>query len=392
MAALQIRPVRTESDWHDFLHLPLKIYRHHPAWIRPLDKDVRDPFRPEKNRLYGHGSAAGVWLAIDGGEVVGRIAAFVNKKKYAYSFDYPVGGMGFFESVDDARVAFALFDRAREWLEARGMKAMDGPINFGEKDRWWGLIIDNFTDPPYYCQNFNPDYYVSFFEQYGFKIFYKQYLLRRPVNSELSEKYIEKAERLRRDGNYRVVTIRKKYLPRFAEDFRRVYNRAWVKHESQKEMTRAQAMAVMKALKPIIDEDLIYFTYYKDEPVGFFISIPEINEVVRYLNGRLDLWGKVKFFYYLKVKKVVRTAMGLVFGVVPEHQGKGMEGLMVDAARRRVVPKGKYDRIITNWVGDFNPKMLHIVENMGMKRYRTMATYRYIFDSGIPFARAPIIA
>ncbi len=391
MAAIQMHPVRTESDWHEFLHLPVKIYRDHSAWIRPLDKDVRDTFDPAKNRLYDHGSEAEVWLARRNGEVVGRIAAFVNKKKYAHSFDYPVGGMGFFEAVNDREVAFALFDQARAWLEARGMKAMDGPINFGEKDRWWGLIIDNFDDPPYYCQNFNPDYYVSFFEEYGFRIFYKQFILRRPVNSDLSEKYIQKAERLRKDPNYRVTTISKKQLPRFAEDFRRVYNQAWVKHESQKEMTRDQAMAIMKALKPIIDEDLIYFAYYKDAPVGFFISIPEINEVVRHLNGRLDTWGKVKFFYYLKIKKVVRTIMGLVFGVVPEHQGKGLEGLMVDAARQTIVPKRKYDWIITNWVGDFNPKMLYIVQNMGMKTYRTMATYRYIFDPAIPFERAPII-
>ncbi len=387
----RIEPVQSGKDRQDFLHLPLSIYADNPAWIRPLDKDVLTPFDPAKNPLYRHGSEAQLWVARRNGRPVGRIAAFINRKKYAHSFDYPVGGVGFFESVNDKAVAFALFDTARAWLEARGMKAMDGPINFGEKDRWWGLIIDNFTDPPYYCQNFNPPYYVDFFEEYGFRIFYKQLLFRRAVSSDLSEKYIQKAERIRQNPRYSVETISKRRLPKYAEDFRRIYNKAWVKHESQKEMTHDQAMTIMRALKPILDEDLVYFAYYDGEPVGFFISIPEINEVVRHLNGRLDWWGKIKFAYHLKIRKSVRTIMGLVFGVVPEHQGKGLEGYMVDAARQTVVPKRKYDSIITNWVGDFNPKMIHIVEGMGMRRYRTMATYRFIFDPAIPFERSPII-
>ncbi len=386
-----IEPVRTPADVSDFLRLPLKIYANQPAWIRPLDKDVLHVFDPRKNPLYTYGSEAQRWIARSNHQVVGRIAAFINRKKYALSFEYPVGGIGFFEAVNDKNVAFALFDTARDWLESRGMKAMDGPINFGEKDRWWGLIIENFVDPPYYCQNFNPPYYVEFFEEYGFRIFYKQLLFKRAVSSDLAEKYIQKAERIRQNPRYSIQTIRKQYLPKYAEDFRHVYNKAWIKHESQKEMTHDQAMSIMKKLRPILDEDLIYFAYYDEEPVGFFISIPEINEVIRYLNGRIDWWGKLKFAYYLKVKKVVRTIMGLVFGVTPEHQGKGLEGYMVDAARQTIVPKRKYESIITNWVGDFNPKMIHIVQGMGMKQYRAMATYRFIFDPQIHFERAPII-
>ncbi len=388
---MELIEVATPKDVKDFHKVPFIIYKNDPNWIPHLKQDVEAVFDKNKNKFFRHGEATRWILKNDKGELIGRVAAFINKKT-AHTYKQPTGGMGFFEVINDKKAAFKLFDACKQWLEERGMEAMDGPINFGEKDKFWGLIIENFTTPPYYGQNYNPKYYVDFFESYGFKIYYKQLIFQRSIDEPLQEKYRERAERIARNPKYRVETIKKNNLEKYAEDFRTVYNRAWVTHESFKGMSKVQAMAIMKQLKPVLDEELIYFVYYEDKPVGFYISLPELNEIFRYVNGNLNLFGKLKFLYH-KWKGTCRTSFGVAFGIDPDHQGKGLEGAIFQEMERvlRNAKKRRYDNIIITWIGDFNPKMIRIIEGLGGKPLRIMATYRKLFDENAEFERSPII-
>ena len=345
---------------------------------------------PNKTNFLGHGEAARFLLKRNNGEVIGRVAVFINQK-LSKTFKQPTGGLGFFECIQDKEAAFMLFNTCKEWLEERNIEAMDGPVNFGEKDKFWGLIVQNFDDPPYYGQTYNPPYYVDFFEEYGFQVYYFQHVFKRDYHAKLQDKFLERAERIAKNPKLRIEKINTKYLEKYAEDFRTVYNRAWVTHDNFKGMSKVQAMAIMKTMKPIIDPNLMYFAYFEDNPVGFYLSLPELNQAFRYVKGNLNLWGKLKFLFHKKMG-AIDTSFGVAFGIDPDFQGKGLEGAIFKEYEKNIRPyPDRYKNLIITWIGDFNPKMIRIIENLGGEEYRRLATYRFLFDRTKEFERAPII-
>lgn len=387
---MQIVEVSSPKHIKEFLKIHRTIYKGDEHFISHLDQDIEKVFDEKDNKFFRHGECTRWILQDNSGKTIGRVAAFINRKE---KLEQPTGGVGFFECIDNKEAAFLLFDTCKAWLAERNMEAMDGPINFGEKDKYWGLIIDNFEAPPYYCQNYNPEYYVKFFQDYGFDIYYKQLIYRRLVKDKMQEKFAERAERVRSNPKYSIRNIKKAQLDKFTEDFRQIYNAAWGKREGDKfsGMHEAQAKAIMKTIKPVIDEDLTHFVYYEDKPVAFYISLPEINQVFKHMNGNFNWWGKIKFLWHLKVKKSCKTSFGIAFGIHPDFQGKGLEGAIIDNVRAHIQPTVKYDDIIITWIGDFNPKMIAIIESLGANLYRTMATYRFLFDREKEFKRKPIV-
>ena len=383
-----VTEVTTPQDAKDFLKVPLGIYRNDTLWVRPLNKDIDAVFDQKKNKYFRHGEAIRWILKDENGKLIGRVAAFINKKS-ANTFDQPTGGIGFFECINDQNAAFQLFDICKQWLMARGMEAMDGPINFGEKDAWWGLMVDGFASPTY-RMNYNPPYYKELFEAYGFKIYYEQYCYHMNVKQQIPENYKIKADRIKQNPAYHCEHIRKNNLAKYIEDFRSIYNKAWGKHAGFKDMEPSQAKAIMKSIKPIMEEELLWFAYYDDTPIGFFIMLPELNQIFKHLNGNLNLWGKLKFLWY-KWRGACNKMFGLVFGIIPEHQGKGVEGFIIMSAAEVIQKQNAYTDLEMTWIGDFNPKMLHLVESLGSTRCKTYITYRKLFNENQEFKRAPQI-
>lgn len=385
---MEIIEVNSTELARQFLLLPLSLYKNDKNFIRPLDKDVESVFDKKKNKFFRHGELCR-WILKKDHKTIGRVAAFINKRT-AKANDQPTGGMGFFECIDDQEAANLLLDTCKVWLTERDMEAMDGPINFGERDKFWGMLIEPF-DPPTYNMSYNLPYYQGLFENYGFEVYFKQFTYMRPFQAPLEESYMEKAQRIANDSNFSFKFINKKELPKWAEYFREVYNSAWGgSHKNFKGMHKEQAMAIMKTMKPVMIDELVWFGFHNDKPICFFIMLPELNHIFKHINGKLDLIGKLKFLWYRHVKTIKHT-YGVVFGVVPEHRGKGVEGAMVLAAAKYLQPKNKYETLEMNWIGDFNPKMIKIVEAVGGKKYRTYHTYRYLFDREKEFKRYPMI-
>ena len=385
---MTITEVKTKSDAQAFLEMPFKIYKNDQFYVRPLDKDINSVFDPKYNKLYRNGECARFIAWDDKGNSIGRIAAFINKKT-ANKEAQPTGGVGFFESIDDKEVSKQLFDTCKDWLQERGMEAMDGPINFGDRDRWWGLMVDGY-DEPVYGMNYNPTYYYKLFEAYGFKTYYKQFVFAWPMDTELPQVMKDKAERIARDPAYSFRHIDKNQLDKYAEDFRTIYNKAWVKHQGVAEMPKQQARLLFKSMKPVIDENIVWYGYYNDEPVSFFIMLPELNQLFKYVNGKMDLIGKLKFLWY-RWRGACRKMFGVLFGVVPEHQAKGVEGAMVIASAKHILPMNKYDMFEMNWIGDFNGKMLKLCESLNAYVSKTYITYRFLFDETKEFKRHPML-
>lgn len=376
----------------EFHQFSVRIYTGNPNWIRPLDNDIEKLFSPKTNDLFAEGGKAIRWIAVDeNNQTVGRIAAFINPRTKNED-KLQVGGIGFFESINNQTVANFLFDTAKQWLAENDCNAMDGPINFGERDTWWGLLVEPFDLEPTYGMNYHLPYYKKLLENYGFQDYFQQYtywskLDERYLRKHVNRRIFSRAEQVYNTAGYEFRHLDKKQLPKFAEDFRTIYNKAWAKHLSTGEMTKERAAQILQRMKPIMVPELLWFGYYNDEPIAFFLSLPELNQLFKHVNGKLDFIGKLKFIYY-KLMKINQKAFGIIFGVVPEFQGKGVESA-IGLALTKVCwqPNFQYREIELNWIGDFNPKMLSVIRLLGVKKYKTYVTYRYLFDHNRPFER-----
>lgn len=383
---IEVTTLRHEEE---FLLLPVKLYKGVKYWVRPLDNEIRNVFNKDKNPCFRNGECTR-WLLYDEQKnCVGRVAAFVNRKTYLLDSN-AVGQMGFFECINDKEAAFILFDQCRRWLEERKMDIMEGPVNFGERLEWWGLLVDGFETYPNYAMPYTHPYYVKFFEDYGFQDYFKQFTYRAKLALDsLSPVVVRKADRLLCNPNYRICNYGEIGKDAAVDALLEVYNKAWnIEVHGVEGITRERVEIIYKNLQPILDKELIYFAFYKQQPIGFFLMFPELNQVIRHLNGKLNLLGLIKFFYYKHIRKV-NVALGELFGVIPEFQSKGVEAAMIKYFCERIVAKnGPYKYMEMNWVGDFNPSMVHLMEYLGTTRPKTHITYRKMLRDDIPFVRS----
>ena len=388
---MQIVEVKSHRDSKEFIRSALAIYKDYPQWIRPLDKDLEAVFDPKKNKYFRNGECTRWILKDSTGKTIGRVASFINKKIVTNGYDQPTGGMGFFECINDKTAAFMLFDQCKKWLQERGMEAMDGPINFGERNEWWGLQVEGFEIEPNYRCNYNPPYYKDLFQAYGFKTYFEQLTFGRKIIGPISPKMFEKAERIAANPKYHFKTLDIKQMDKYIEYFHTIYNKAWSGHKGVQTLSLQQAKLMIMRLKPILDPNIMYFGFYENDPIAFFISIPDVNQIFKHVNGKLNLIGKFKFLYH-KWRKTTNKIIGTVFGVVPEYRSKGVEGAIVIYGREVLFEKyNRYENLEMNWIGDFNPTMVHTVEQVGVTLYKKHITYRKLFDESKPFKRHPIM-
>lgn len=388
---MKILPVVGKELEQLFITMALPLYHNDPHYIRPLDNDVHQVFDPLANPRFDNGYCARWLLHDDASRIIGRIAAFYSIDTFEQD-EFPTGGCGFFECINDQKAADMLFETATDWLREAGIQAMDGPINFGNRERWWGLLVDGFY-PPCYCCTYNPPYYQQLFENYGFQLFFKQFTYRRKIAAPLSARVDQKAMRTLLDEGYTFRHINRKQLGKAAEDFCVVYNEAWAKHQGVSPMSMENARKLMHSMRPIIDPKIIWFAYYQDQPIAFFVNTPDINQlIVKHINGKITLAGKVLFLWN-RWRKRCKTMFGIVFGVVPAHQRKGVEAALIIAAANVIQDPSRspYEELQMNWIGDFNPKMMNVVRYIGGHIYKTHHTYRYLFDRTKPFERHPIL-
>lgn len=389
MAKYLLEEVISQAQKKEFLNLPKRLYKSDPNWVCPLDNDIEKVFDPRRNELFEAGEAVRWLLRDKNGTVAGRIAAFYNKE-VAEANEQPTGGCGFFECINDTEASSMLFEASKQWLGERGMEAMDGPINFGDRSDWWGVLVDGFTQP-LYANNYNLPYYKDLFEAYGFQNYFNQYTyFRALIVGQFNPAIEEKAERLFNTPGYKFTYANEKKLMDYAEDFRTIYNKGWAEFTGVKPIDEEHARTLIKTLKPIVDRKLLYFAYYENEPIGFFIMIPDLNRLIYKFNGKLGMWQQLKLLFDMKVRRKADRILGLTFGIIPEFQGKGVEAGMIKRFEQVAPTLKNYKSLELAWIGDFNPVMMRVVESyVRAHRYKTHVTYRYLFDRTKEFTRAP---
>lgn len=386
---MQIKAVGDNSDRTAFLDVAREIYKDDPVWVCPLDDDIESVFDPASNSYFRHGEACRWILRDDQGKLIGRVAAFINKNK-AYHYSQPTGGMGFFECIDDQQAAFALFDTCKAWLEERGMEAMDGPINFGENMQFWGLLTEGFTHPAY-GMNYNPPYYRQLFEAYGFQVYFEQVSRHLDIVKPLPERYMKIAEWVMKKPDFNFRYLKKNELHKFADDFVTIYNEAWQVHENFVPMTSADILKTFNKMKPIIEEKFIWFAYHREEPIGFFVMIPDINQILKHFKGKMNWWNMLRFAWY-KWRKTIDRARLLIIGVVPKYQKSGIESALIMCAAKVTYPMKQYKELDISWVGDFNPLSRALQDSSGAAPGKTHITFRKLFKEDREYQRSEVIA
>ncbi|HTQ66561.1 MAG TPA: hypothetical protein VMI12_17335 [Puia sp.] len=387
---MQLTEVKDPKTVEEFIRTNVELNTGDPNYIRPLDKDIHLVFDEKKNKAFRHGECTRWILKDSDGKLIGRIAAFVNKRYKSKGDDVPVGGIGFFDCINSQEAADMLFDVAKHWLLQRGVEAMDGPINFGERDTWWGLVTQGFHEP-LYRMNFNPPYYKTLFENYGFRLFFDQVCFGLDPKKKLTQKLYDRHNSLAANPAFTAMHIRKNNLDKFVKDFTIIYNKAWAGHGGLKQLKEEQVSIMFRQMKMVMDEKVIWFAYYNEEPVAMWVNLPDLNQWFKYLDGKFGLLHKLKFLWVKKTKPNKKFT-GLVFGIVPEYQGKGVDAFMIVEGAKIIQPDTPYTEYEMQWIGDFNPKMINVAETLGETfRSRILTTYRYLFDRTKEFKRHPML-
>jgi len=374
--------VTNDAEKREFLEFPPRLYKNDKNYIRPLNKDIQDVFDKKKNKFFKTGECERFLFINTQNKTVGKVAVFVNKK---YKQEQPTGGIGFFDCIDDQETANFIFDFCKNWLQDRGMEAMDGSINFGERDKFWGIVTDGF-DEPLYGMNYNLPYYKDLFENYGFQIYFNQLCYSRPVHGDVSRVFTVMHAKHAKNPAISAKPMKKNQLEKFAKDFTEVYNKAWADHGGGKEMEYAKTLKMFKAMKPVINEHISWFVYENEKPIAMWMNIPDLNQWFKYLHGKFGIWEKLKFLWVKKVRKNTKM-VGIVFGVVPEWQRTGIDGYMIWEGTKHLRKHTDFEVTELQWIGDFNPKMMKIAESLDTTVTRKLATYRYLFDRNKPFER-----
>lgn len=386
---MQIVEVNNPQLDKAFCQVNADLNKFNPNYIRPLDNEVLQVFDPSKNKLFKDGNAKRWLLKNEAGQWIGRIAAFYYPKYKNKGTEFTTGCCGFFDCINNIDAATLLFDTAKEWLKENGMEAMDGPVNFGDRDKWWGLMVEGFDKEPMYGMSFNPDYYQNLFEGYGFKNYYNQYYYRLNIFDELPPRFKERYEKFKSKADYQAKHLDKKNLAKYAQDFVTIYNEAWAQHGEAKAITLEQIMKLFKTLSPIMDERVIWFAYYKEEPIAMFINIPDVNQYFKHFNGQLGIIQKIHLLW-MKWRKQNARLTGLAFGVVPKYQSLGVDSFLIYSSALLIYKIKTYTQYEMGWAADWNPKMVNIYKSLGAQPSRRMVTFRHIFDQNQhPFERHP---
>jgi len=378
-SGIEIVECTTPQQRDEFIFFQWVPYKGNPYWVPPLISERREFYDKTRHPFHLHAEVA-MFLAKRDGQTVGTIYATDNRAHNEFQHEN-VGMFGGFECLNDQAVADALFDRAAEWLKARGRSAIRGPFNFSTNEEC-GLLIDAFDDSPRLMMTYNPPYYRELIERAGFTKAMDMYAYLKDVSQLRSmDAFPEKLRRVTEKAmQHRQITIRKIDMKHFEEEVDRVkaiYNSAWARNWGFVPMTEAEFDHLAKGLKQILDPDLIFIVEAKGKPVGFGLTIPDVNEPLRRAYPRPGVpewWTLVKFFYYMKFRKVMKYIRVLVLGVLEEYRVSGIDGVLYAKTAEEAMKKGYYLGEFS-WILESNDPMRSGLEGLGSEIYKTYRIY-----------------
>ena len=366
-----IRLARHSREITRFLEVSYRVYRSNPYWVAPLLMDLKKVFT-QANPLFEH-ALMEIWVARQGGEDVGRIAALVDRHYLKVSKE-PAAFFGFFESVDDAEVSRLLFKAAFDWAREQGQKRLIGPMNPTTNDEC-GLLIRGFDSMPVFMMPYNPEYYVKLVEAEGFrkaKDLLAFHIDLANIPMERLSRIAGKVKQRLKNVSFRAIT--KKSLALDLVKVKEVYNAAWEANWGFVPMTDAEMDFMAERLKPLLMEGLIWLAEAGSDPVGFLLAMPDYNVALKPLEGRL-LTPKLLGFvpYLLGWKHPPRTRV-LTLGVKAQYRGRGLESAMLIEGLKVGFERGVRESE-ASWILEDNVMMCRMIEAIGGHPYKTYRLY-----------------
>jgi len=366
MQIIQITDARMMKRFHRFAW---EVYRANPHWVPPLLSEMNFVLSA-RNPFFRHAEAV-YFLAHQNGRLIGRIAAIIDRNHIEIHQEQ-AGFFGYFECLPDPAAAEGLLNAAAAWLKQRGMAIMRGPMNPSTNDEC-GFLLEGFDSPPMIMMPYGPPYYHEFMDRCGLvkaKDLYAYIIIVDDVQ------VVQRLESLSRDVYKRVPGLRVrpvdvKRLDRELTVVKDIYNSAWSKNWGFVPMTDEEIDAMAKRLKSLIVPELLIIAEVDDDPAAFFMVVPDYNQVLHKLNGRLLPLGIFKFLWYARRITDVR---GITLGVKAQYRKKGIEGLLYLESFRAAKLRG-YKRAEMSWILEDNTLAQKGCEFMGGERYKTYRIY-----------------
>ncbi len=366
---IAISEIKDRAGIKKFVRFPWLIYRNDPNWVPPLLKDKEDFLNPEKNPYYKH-SRVLLLMAYRDGKPVGRLSVHENTE-HVKRHNEKIGFFGFFECIDDFDVAKAMFDYGKEWLRKLGYLKMRGPANFSINGEY-SLLVDGFDSPPMVMMTYNPPYYATLLERYGFKNSQNMYAYQIDLSVGLPDaalKFATAVETSRKD--YRVRKVDLKHYDRDVGIVHTIYTQAWDDNWGAVPETEAEIRALAKDLKMVIDKNIAFVGELNGQPIGFSLSIPDINQAIRTANGKLFPFGLLRI---LLKKRHIDSMRVLVMGVLKEHRHQGFDAVFYKRTLEEGRKKG-YKTAEMSLINESNAPMRQVLERIGAKIYKTYRMY-----------------
>jgi GNAT superfamily N-acetyltransferase len=337
--------------------------------VPPLISEQYKFFNGRKNPYYWH-SEVQLFIALENDEVVGRISAHTNTQ-HQKAHNEDIGFFGFFECVNDVRVAKELFKTAAEWNKQRGFAAMRGPMNFSVNQEV-GLLIDGFQDPPMVMMPHAMPYYKELYEACGLQktMDLYAYLSERTQMPERVQRLAAAIEK-RTGISIRSLSKEKKAMRKDIETVFEIYTKAWEYNWGNVPMTKAEFDHIVMELLPLADPELIFIAEKNGKPAGFSLALPNYNEVLKAMNGRINPLTLLKA---LRAKKLIGSTRVITMGLIKEFQGRGIDTLFYYYSYKNVLPKG-YFRGEFSWVLENNTMMIRVAEMLDAIPYKTYRIY-----------------
>ncbi len=374
MEEITVTPVSNARQMKTFIDFPHELYSEDPNYVPEIYLAQRELHSRKNNPFFQHAEAQ-CFLAYRKKQVVGRVAA-IHNRNYNDFHDVKVGFFGFFDVVNAVSVSNALLQTVEHWCKTRGLNSIIGPANYSLTTDTGGLLVDGFDKPPIVMMTYNKDYYQNCIEQYGFhKVMdlYAYMINTQAVTTKSVELYHQLEQRLSKDS----ITIRKLNLKKFKEEsikVKSVYQSAWEKNWGFNPPTDAEFAHLADGLRLVLDEDFAFIAEKDGNPIGFAISLPNINEVlIKQSRGRLFPLGYFRLLVKKKKTDIVRVVL---LGVLPQYRKLGIEAIFfaktIAAAKSRGIKGGE-----ASWVLENNTMMVRALEKLNSEKYKTYRMYQY---------------
>jgi GNAT superfamily N-acetyltransferase len=368
MTKIRIKQVQSGSELSRFIRFPWRVYQNDPLWVPPLIADVKEKLNKNKNPFFEH-AEMDLFLAYRGREITGRIAAIIDRN-HNRIHEEKIAFFGMFESFDDRETAAALIERAAAWGRERGMTNLRGPVNLSLNDEC-ALLLEGFDSPPMVMMPYNPPYYLELMTHCGLAKAKDLYAYRLTQDSETKKDIRAIVDQL---SAATTVTLRNadfKHLMSEVEKVKCVYNNAWEKNWGFVPWTEKEMEHMAQRMKTVADPRLIILAEDEGKPVGFAFGLPNLNEVLKKMNGRLFPFGIFKFLFGRKRIKGIRA---LVFGILKEYRLTGVSYMLYQKLIDNALEAG-YQWGETSWQLEDNKAVNRFAESLGGELYKKYRIY-----------------